>query len=90
MEPERMGEEMPEDEEKQSPGYSVVINCHGDGTHDVFRKTLEQVDESTNPDGLFGLRSLEDALRGVIAIKENNPEYESAQHSDMMREYDRP
>lgn len=76
-----------EEENEGSQGYSVVINCYADGTHDVFQKPLEAATEEQYPDGLFGLENLEDALRGVIALKKNGPDYSSAQDAGMMKGY---
>lgn len=76
----------PEEDEGQN-GYSVVINCYPDGRHDVFAAPLDQVSEADHPDGLFGLDSLEDALKAVIAIKQQGPDYASAEESGMMQGY---
>lgn len=75
------------DERGESGGYSIVINCRPDGTHDVFTHPLIESSERDNPDGLFGLDSLEDALRGVIAIKKQGPDYASAEDEGMMQGY---
>ncbi len=77
----------PEDGEPQ--GYSIMVNCYPDGTHDVVRLPLQPVSEGEYPDGLFGLGSIEDALRGVIALKEDAPAYESADRKEMMEEFEK-
>lgn len=88
---ESIPKEYPDDEstEGEKQGYSVVINCNADSTHDVVRMPLQPVDEGSYPDGLFGLRSLEDALRGVIALKDEAPAYESGMQKDMMEEFEK-
>ncbi len=85
--PKEYPDDEPVDGEKQ--GYSVVINCYQNGEHDVVRMPLQPVDEGSYPDGLFGLRSLEDALRGVIALKDEVPAYESGMQKDMMEEFEK-
>lgn len=92
MPKESMREPMPDGkdasaEEGEGQGYSVVINCKRDGTHDVFAKPMEPATEEQYPDGLFGLDSLEDALKGVIAIKKQGPDYASAEDEGMMQGY---
>lgn len=85
-----MNEELtPKDEsmEDEAQGYSVVINCYQDGSHDVFSKPLEPASEEQHPDGLFGLSSLEDALKAVIAIKKQGPDYSSMEDEGMMQGY---
>jgi len=84
---ERVPKEEPASDE-QSPGYSVVINCYPDGTHDVFRSPLQPANEADTPDGLFGLESLEEALKGVIALKRQGPDYESPGHAALMQGYE--
>ena len=74
-------------DEGESAGYSIVINCRPDGTHDVFMHPLVEASEESAPDGLFGLESLEDALRGVIAIKKQGPDYADAEEEGMKQGY---
>lgn len=69
-------------------GYTICINCYEDGTHDVVAGPLQPMDEAQYPDGLFGLESLEDALKAVIALKRSGPDYRSAEEDAMMRVYD--
>lgn len=68
-------------------GYSVVMNCYRDGTHDVFRKPLEAATEAEYPDGLFGLGSIEEALKGAIALTQPGAEYSSPGRTAMLEEY---
>lgn len=68
-------------------GYSIVLNCHSDGTHDVFQKPLEPASEEQYPDGLFGLDSIEDALKGVLALKKQAPNYAAQEEAGMMQGY---
>lgn len=67
-------------------GYSVVMNCYEDGSHDVFKTALQPASEMDHPDGLFGLESLEGALKGVIAVKQG-PGFETPGHAALMEEY---
>jgi hypothetical protein len=64
------------------------MNCHSDGTHDVYMKPMEPASEEQYPDGLFGLETLEDALKGVIALKQQGTDFRSAEHADMMSEFE--
>lgn len=75
--------------EEAPQGYTIAINCYADGTHDVARLPLVPLTEEEAPDGLYGLRSLEEALQGVIALKEQAPAYESAERRDMLEEFGR-
>lgn len=75
------------DESEGKDGYSVVINCHADGSHDVFRTPLQPASEQDHPDGMFGLESLEDALKAVIALKRQGPDYASMEEHGMMQGY---
>lgn len=77
----------PMEERDEAPGYSVVMNCYQDGRHDVFTKPLEPATEAEYPDGIFGLESVEDALKAVIALKQNGPDYSSAEDEGMMQGY---
>lgn len=82
-------ESLPNDEPmgEEAQGYSVVINCYASGEHDVFSKPLEPASEEQHPDGLFGLSSLEDALKAVIAIKKQGPDYSFIEDEGMMQGY---
>lgn len=77
----------PREEGEEEQGYSVVINCYQDGSHDVFQKPLEPANESEYPNGMFGLESIEDALKAVIALKRQGPDYSSAEDEGMMQGY---
>ena len=68
-------------------GYTICINCYEDGTHDVFAGPLQPATEANHPDGLFGLETLEEALKAVIALKGQGADFRSAQHTDMMSEF---
>lgn len=90
MNEERMSEESPDamepEESVERQGYSIVMNCYNDGTHDLFQTALQPGTEAEYPDGLFGLESLEDALKGVIALKQGSG-YESPGHAAVMEEF---
>lgn len=77
----------PMDEPEEAQGYSVVINCYQDGSHDVFQKPLEPATEAEYPNGMFGLESIEDALKAVIALKRQGPDYSSVEDEGMMQGY---
>ena len=81
-----MEEETEPGENAERQGYSIVLNCYNDGTHDLFRTGLQSGTEAEYPDGLFGLESLEDALKGVIALKQGSG-YESPGHAAVMEEF---
>ena len=68
-------------------GQSVCINCNADGTYDVYAQPLQPASEKEYPDGIFGLDSLEEALKAVIAVKQNGPDMQSQQDDEMMREF---
>jgi hypothetical protein len=79
-------EEMEPEEGSERQGYSFVMNCYNDGTHDVFQAALQPGTEAEYPDGIFGLESLEDALKAVIALKQGS-DYESPGHAAVMEEF---
>lgn len=65
-------------------GHSIVMSCHGDGTYDVFAGPPQPATEADYPDGIFGLDSLEEALKAVIALKGQGSDLRSAERVGMM------
>jgi len=68
-------------------GSTVCINCYDDGTYDVYAGPLKPASEAEYPDGLFGMESLDDALKAVIALKQSSKDFQSAEHDDMMNAF---
>lgn len=71
----------------EQAGTTVCVNCHGDGTYDVYASPLQPATEAEYPDGLFGLQSIEDALKAVLVLKQGSSEFEPVGHADMMSSY---
>lgn len=86
-----MNEELtPKDEPMEDGGdqaHCVCMQKNADGTYDVYAKPMQRVTEAEYPDGLFGLPSLEDALKGVISLDRQGPDYASAEDEGMMQGY---
>ena len=82
---EQSDQTVPEEQDGEgSAGYSIVLNCYEDGTHDVYAKPLEPASKDEYPDGVFGLESLEEALKAVIALKQTGKDFRMQEHDAMM------
>lgn len=68
-------------------GQTICVNCNDDDTYDVYAGPLQPASEADYPDGLFGLESIEDALKAVLALKQGGQAFESAGHSAMKQSY---
>ena len=84
---ESIPKEYPDDQAGESMGYSIVLNCLPDGSHDVFMHPMIQAAEADGTGGIFGLDSLEDALKAIIALKRSQPDYEDAEEAWMRQAY---
>ncbi len=84
----RQGMPAEETQDEGGGGHSIVISCHEDGTYDVFSGPSQPATEADHPDGLFGLETLEEALKAVIALKGQGADYRSVEHTDMMSEFE--
>lgn len=85
-------ESIPKDEPMEEGGEAssscVCVQPHGDGTYDVYPMLMHQrATEAEYPDGLFGLGSIEEALKGVIALDRQGAEYSSPGRTAMLEEY---
>lgn len=68
-------------------GHTICTNCYDNGTYDVFTRPLISASEQDDPDGIFGLESHEEALKANIALKQQGPDYASAEEEEMMQGY---
>ena len=74
-------------EEAGREGYTICMNCYADGTHDVYKGPLQPASEEDYPDGIFGLESTDEALKGVIALKRQGPDYQAAEEEAMTKAF---
>lgn len=74
-------------EEDARAGYTIYVNCYDDGIHDVFKGPLQPGSEAEYPDGMFGLESTEEALKAVIALKRQGPDYQAAEEEAMTKAF---
>lgn len=80
----RMDAAEPESAAPEASGRTIHINCYEDGTYDVFEGAFVPGSESEHPNGLFGLDSIEDALKAVIALKGQGKDYSEAEDEAML------
>lgn len=86
--PDNEGSEPTSDHEGGGAGFTIFTNCNADGTYDVYKGPLMPATEADHPDGIFGLETHEESLKANIALKRQGMDFRSAEHADMMSEFE--
>lgn len=70
-------------------GRSYMIDKNPDGTYCTYEVPYKPATEEEYPDGFFGLKSMGDAMKGVIQMETNGPGFDSQEDDAMMGEFNK-